>query len=253
MNKKQIVSRLARVGLISFSLHLLSMHLHAQDASPIFVLPAHTPEIGVQKSLEIARELSAYIVTRNEFVESKTDSINPFLAGDSIKLAHDDGELQTLGARIGADFLFIPVVQKNENSAEFKVSIFDVKIGFITKVVVQNCDCDSENISGFPFRKIVELLFEAPDLELVGESSQTDPPSMLPEMPAILTLSDTSNVATDTAGLSESTKRKRSWKKYVASAVVAGGGVLYLTVIKKSDKGGSGVKLDDPPDPPGSN
>ncbi len=239
--------------MVSILLLYLQPAVFAQEALSVFVLPAYNPAISAATGRSIAHEFSAHITTREDFMECNPDSVKALLTAISPKAIYSDEELLDIGRKLNADYLFLPVIQKNVNTHEFKVSLFDVRIGLTTKVAVQNCECNFENISGFPFRRVADLLFEAPELDLTAEIGEHSPPAMLPVMPAMLPTADLTGTKGKSKMTGNSTEHKRSWKKYLASAVVVSGGVLYLTVVKKPDNGGLRGKLDDPPAPPGTN
>ncbi|MCA9731360.1 MAG: hypothetical protein H6696_12770 [Deferribacteres bacterium] len=253
MHKTFTLLKIARAGIITLTIFCLNTSLFSQSKRSIYVLPTYSVNISGTQSQKISRELSAHILTREEFTSGNSDSIRSFQTNAKPKLEYTDDELLALGAKIGVNLLFLPAIENEASSSKFKVSQYDVEIGLITKVVVQPCECNPAKIAEFPFRRMVELLFDAPEFDLNAEIPHDEPPALLPEMPLIIAPADTSSTENADAVLDTTSAAKgRSWKKYIASAVVAGGGVLYLT-LKNADDGGSQSKLTDPPTPPENN
>ncbi|KAA3663457.1 MAG: hypothetical protein DWQ10_00105 [Calditrichaeota bacterium] len=253
MQKKYALNHFARAGIMILFSYCLSTPLFAQASKSIFVLPTYATNITSEKSLKISHELSAHILTRTEFIAGDSDSIRTFENAVEIKAHYTDDALIAIGSKVRADYLFIPEITADESSTQLKVSQYDVQVGLITKVVVQPCVCNPADISEFPFRRLLELLFDAPDFELTTEIPEEAPPALLPDMPVLIPPADTSSIEEQATVEGDSSSRRRGWKKYIASAVIAGGGVLYLTVMKNSDDGGSKVKLANPPNPPDNN
>ena len=234
---------------------LLSLHStsNAQETLSIYVLPAYAPDLPGITGRKIAHEFSAHITTRDDFKACDPELVKTFEKTFSPKAVYSDDELMNIGRELRAEYLFLPTIEVTDSTHTFKVSLFDAVIGITTKVAVQNCECNFKEMSRFPFRRVAEVLFDAPELDLAAEAGEQPPPAMLPVMPALVPPPDSSAAQNTEKKPAAAPAKKRSWKKYIASAVVVSGGVLYLTVAKKSDNGGPREKLGDPPSPPGTN
>lgn len=245
------VRRYAAVALALLSPTLLS----AQDATSIATIPVTGSQIPESEYRIIIQQLDAYLQSRYNFSHLPQSRVWSFFARQTAPLESDNDELKSVARELGVRQLVLPRLEQTSDTLIFKVSLFDASQGSITKTVARPCDCQSTVPSSFPFQKIAELLFDAPEIILSTEGQQNVflPPSTpleLPTLPAIVDSSTDKPQEAPRPLFTPSRKKGKPWGIYAAGAALVGGGILYFVTRGGSEDGGPAGRLADPPAPP---
>lgn len=237
--------------------------LHAQEKKTIAIIPVKGSILAESENWIFIRHLDDFLQRRNKFDHVGSNVVQQYFQSYSIPVESDADELKNIADDLKVSLLLLVKVIKNDEERQLKASLFDVQEGVIRKTAVETCDCLSTDAASFPFEKVAEILFDAPEIIL---SSMIEKAAPLPlptaiELPTAPVVVDTTAKKEEpvTPGIEDSTAKKGggAWKRYALGAALVGGGVLYFATKGGSGDGDEGAlsKLDDPPSPPntGSN
>lgn len=260
MNTKRYKIEIWRfVSILCFVL-CAAFSLNGQEKTSIAIIPISGSELADQDYWEVINRFDTFLQQRYNFEHISTNVVEQYFRTYSFPLETDVQELKNIASDLKAETLLLPKIIVQGDKKTFKTSLFNVKNGAISKTVLETCDCKPEDISSFPIQKICELLFDAPEIILSGETPKAGllPPPVVIELPTVPVVTD-STEALPEPDSPERPKRIRSrrsgtWKKYAIGAVLLSGGVIYFATRGGSDSNGAEIltKLNDPPDPPNS-
>lgn len=237
--------------------------VHAQNKKAIAIIPVKGSVLAEADNWTFIRNLDDYLKKQGRFEHFGTDNVQTYFESYSIPIESDIDELKNIASDFQVNLLLVTKIAESNNRRQLKASLFDAETGAISKTVIEPCACLASDPSTFPFQKIEEILFDAPEIIL---SSQKDKPALLPppkklELPVAPTIVDTTAQNREPEPEEKPVtmqpiykKRGTPWKRYVLGAVLVSGGVVYfLTQNGSGDNSGETfTKLNDPPSPPSS-
>jgi len=249
----QIYWRRILFALIVFGT-LKFQYAQAQNDRSIVVVPLANSKLSSDASWRIADLFDQYIRAHYSFSHLNEEALDFYFQKHSLPANSLAATIKPLAANLGVQQILLSQLSIKGKYLQITASLYDTRIGSVTKTVTEKCVCKLQQIELDMFRRIASSLFDAPEIILAGMANSRSKLA-LPK-PVVLSPKRKKDIADKSVRPKSRIRRPASrnggWKKFAFGALIVGGSAAYLVVQGNDDNAVINAKLPGAPPVPGS-